>query len=240
MRKVLLICLALVSCTAAFSQTTKDKKKFNIGNRAGDHLMLQISSDNWIGTADSVKSNMKGFSRGLNLYFMLDRPFKGNPRISAALGLGVSTSHMFFERMAVDIAANTQTLPFYNLDTLNHYKKYKLSTAYLELPVELRFTSRPDLPNKSFKAAIGIKAGTMLSAHTKGKIFRDKNGNVINDAIQKTSSKRFFTNTRLTATARVGMGNFTLFGAYSFTNIFKDQVAPETRLLQVGITFSGL
>ena len=30
-----------------------------------------------------------------------------------------------------------------NLDT-NHYKKYKLSTAYLEAPVELRYSSNPE------------------------------------------------------------------------------------------------
>lgn len=242
MRKLLVIALALIAFTPAFSQKKQSKRdKFrSVASRAGDHLMFQLSMDNWMGTADSVDSYMKGLSRGANIYLMLDKPFKGDPRFSAGFGLGVSTSHMFFRRMVVDIAANTPVLPFIRLDSANHFKKFKVATAYLELPVELRFTSRPDLPNKSFKAAIGLKVGTMLSAHTKGKNFRDKDGNVLNSSVQKTKNRSYFNNTRLAATARIGMGNFTLFGAYNITTMFKDQVAPDTRLLQIGITFSGL
>lgn len=242
MRKLFVIALALLAFSPAFSQnkTKKEKKKFSIGNRAGDHLMFQLSSDHWIGAADSVSNHIKGFSRGANLYVMMDKPFKGNPRFSAAFGIGVSTSHIFFKRMVVDIASRTPVLPFYQLDTASNFKKFKVTTAYLEVPIELRFTSRPDEPNKSFKFAAGLKLGTLLSAATKGKNFRDNNGNLINSSTQKTKNKSYFNNTRLAATARVGLGNFSLFGAYNITTMFKDEVAPDTKLLQVGLTFSGL
>lgn len=238
MRRFLALFLALLVVGTSFAQSKK--KKFNLGNRAGDHLMFQLSSDHWSGMSDSVTSHIKGSSRGANLYVMLDKPFHGDQRFSAAFGLGVSTSSMFFKRMTVDIASNTPYLPFYNLDTMSYFKKYKLTTAYLELPIELRFTARPDMPKKSFKFAIGAKVGTLLNVHSKGKSFLDKNGNSLSGSTQKTSSKSYFNNTKLAVTARIGMGNFTLFGAYNITTIFKDNVAPDTKLLQVGLTFSGL
>lgn len=240
MRKIVVIALAILASSPAFSQKKKDKTKINIANRAGDHLMFQLSSDRWMGSADSVDSHIKGLSRGANLYLMMDKPFKGDPRFSAGFGIGVGTSSIFFKKMTADIASNTPVLPFYVLDTLNNFKKFKVTTAYLEVPVELRYTARPDLPSKSFKMAFGLKVGTLLKAQTKGKNFQDKDGNLINSSTQKTSNKSYFNNTRLAATARVGKGNFTLFGAYSITTLFKDKVAPDTRLLQVGLTFSGL
>jgi|JI10StandDraft_1071094.scaffolds.fasta_scaffold124153_1 hypothetical protein len=240
MRKLFLLLFALAATSASFSQTSKAKKKFLISDRPGDHIMLQLSSDRWMGAPDSVDSRRKSLSRGGNIYVMLDKPFKGNPRFSAAFGLGVGTSSIYFDKMQAEITGNTNTLNFQALDTLTRFKKYKVTTAYLELPVELRFTSNPDKPNKTFKAAIGLKAGTLLKAYSKGKTQQDGAGNEINEFTQKLSSKRYFNTTRLVATARIGYGYLSLFGAYNITSVFKDGVASNMRLLQVGLTISGL
>ena len=79
-----------------------------------------------------------------------------------------------------------------------------------------------------------------MGAHTKGKNLQDKTDKIINSYIQKESAKHFFNSTRLAATARIGYGNFSLFGSYQINNMFKDGVAADTRLLQVGLTLSGL
>ena len=240
MRKLLVIVLVLSGTLPAFSQTTKEKKNKEILSRSGDHLMLQLGYDHWLGAPDSVKSHIKGLSRGLNVYVMLNKPFKADPRFSIAFGLGVGSSNIYFKTMTVGITANTSILPFTQTDTTSHFKKFKVSTSFLEVPIEFRFTSNPGTPNKAIKVALGIKAGTMLNAHTKAKILQDASGKTLNSAIQKESSKSYFNTTRLAATARIGYGNFTLFGAYNFTATFKDAVAADSRLLQVGLTFSGL
>jgi len=240
MRKLFVIALALVTSLTAFSQTTKEAKNKEVLSRAGDHLMLQISSDHWMGAPDSVSSHIKGFSRGLNVYFMLNKAFKADPRFSVAFGLGVGSSNIYFKRMYVDIAATRSTLPFDQQDTLSHFKKFKVSNSFLEIPIEFRFTSDPVNPNKAIKVALGAKVGTMLNAHSKGKIFQSNSGSTINNYTSKVTTKSYFNTTRIAATARIGYGNFTLFGAYSFSSIFKDAVAADIRLLQVGITFSGL
>jgi hypothetical protein len=239
MKQIILALLALCSVTFANAQNKKPSK-LDLSNRSGDHLMLQLSSDHWLDVPDSIGDRIKGFSRGLNLYFMLDKPFKSNPKLSVAFGLGVSTSNIFFRNTNVDLKAGGARLPFNKLDTLNRFKKYKLNTAFLEIPIELRFSSKPFENNKSIKVAIGAKVGTLLSVHTKGKALRDRNDRLINNYIQKESSKRFFNGTRLAATARIGYGMFSLFAAYQINNLLKDGAGPEIRPLQVGLSISGL
>lgn len=209
-------------------------------NRPGDHFMIQLSSDHWTGMPDSISSHQQGFSRGFNAYFMLDKPFRNSPKYSIGIGAGISTSNIMFKTMNIDLKSNNDVLPFTAVDSTNHFKKYKLTTAYLEVPLELRYTANPDNVNKSLKAAIGFKAGTLVNAHTKGKGLQDKNNNSINSYTEKENSKRFINSTRFSATARVGYGIFSIFGTYQLNGVLKDGAGPDMKLYQVGLSISGL
>ena len=111
--------------------------------------------------------------------------------------------------------------------------------SYLEIPLELRFSSNP-VKGDSWKIALGGKVGTLINAHTKGKDLQDKNNSTLNTYIEKENSKRYFNGTRLMATARIGYGIFSLFGTYQLNNVLKDGVGPNMKLFQVGFTLSGL
>ena len=239
MRKLFAILFACTISTIAISQTTSSIPT-KIDNRAADHLMVQLASNFWSGPADSVSNYIKGFNRSANVYLMYDKQFKTNPRLSAGIGVGVGTSNIYFDKMETRIAANSAKLPFIRTDTGNNYKKYKLATAYLEIPVELRFMAKPETPNKSLKAAIGVKVGTLVNAHTKARNLQTSSGGKLNGFTIKENSKAFFNTTRLVGTARVGYGLFSIFGAYNITGIFKDGVAADTKLIQLGFTISGL
>ncbi|MDE3213169.1 MAG: outer membrane beta-barrel protein, partial [Bacteroidota bacterium] len=185
MKKIVFVVVSLWFCAASGyaqnasplpSKTASKTKKTNLLNRPGDHLMIQLSSDHWNGMTDSIRTHQKGLSRGFNIYFMLDRPLKGTKNLSVGFGLGIGTSNIMFNRVDVQLNAISPTLPFSPQDSSNHFKHYKLGTTFLEAPVELRYFSKPDQPNKSWKAAIGLKFGTLLNAHTRGKNLVDKNG----------------------------------------------------------------
>lgn len=239
MKKIVLLVLASLSISALSAQNKKSVGGFM--SQTGDHFMLQLTSDHWLGTPDSIKSHHKGLARGANVYVMLDQRFKGNPRFSVAFGLGVGTSNIYFKTMSIDIKSRTNKLPFNNLDSLNRFKKYKLTTAFLEVPIELRFTANPEKDNKTIKAAIGFKVGTLLNVHTKGKTLQDKDGKVLNNYTAKETAKGgFFNSTRIAATARVGYGNFSVVANYQLNNIFKDGVAADVKLFQIGLCISGL
>ncbi|MEO6454943.1 MAG: outer membrane beta-barrel protein [Ginsengibacter sp.] len=241
MKKIVFTILTCLSFATLFAQedtvlhTPSTRTDFT--DRPGDHFMIQLSSDHWTGMPDSISSHQNGFSRGLNIYIMTNKPFNGDSRFSVGLGIGVGSSNMVFKKMNVDVKSSSAKIPFTAVDSTNHFKKYKLSMSYLEVPVELRFSSKP---SGGWKLALGAKVGTLINLHTKGKGLQDKNNRSVNAYTQKENSKRYFTGTRLMATARIGYGIFSFFGAYQVNNILKDGFGADMKLYQVGITLSGL
>ena len=242
MQKIVLLSISILLFGSIKAQQDNGKisRKIDLSNRPGDHLMIQLSSDHWTGMPDSISSHQRGFSRGLNAYLMLDKPFKTSPKFSLGIGIGVGSSNISFKKMNVDIKSTATKLPFTAVDSTNHFKKYKLSLSYLEVPLEFRYSSDPLNSNKSWKMAIGLKAGTLINAHTKGKDLQNKNNTLINSYTEKENSKKYFTGTRFMATARIGYGIFSLFGAYQLNNVLKDVVGPPMKLYQIGFTLSGL
>ncbi|MEO6328196.1 MAG: outer membrane beta-barrel protein [Ginsengibacter sp.] len=247
MKKIVFTILTFLSFAAVFAQEdtvihtpSLSKKQFDLSDRPGDHFVIQLTSDHWTGMPDSISSHQNGFSRGLNIYVMTDKPFRGDSRFSVGLGIGVGSSNMIFKKMNVDVKSTSSKIPFTASDSSNHFKKYKLSMSYLEAPVEIRYASNPGNSGKSWKIAIGVKVGTLINLHTKGKDLQDKNNKTILSYTAKENSKRYFTGTRLMGTARVGYGIFSLFGSYQINNVLKDGFGPDMKLYQVGIMISGL
>jgi Outer membrane protein beta-barrel domain len=240
MKKIVLVVIAFAAVTTVCAQNKKKITKADLTNRAGDHVMLQFGLDRWAGVPDSIKSNMKSFSRAANIYVMMNKPFKNNPKYSFAFGAGFGTSNVFFKNYSVNIKSTAAKLPFTSVDTADRFKKYKLTTAYLEIPVELRYVNNPAKNNKSLKIAVGVKVGTLLNVHTKGKTLQNRSGTTINAYTEKENGKRFFNTTRISATARIGYGNYSLFGNYQFTNLLKDGVGPDLKPFQIGLCISGL
>ncbi len=241
------IVFAVISClffSMAFSQestpSSTNNNKLNFNSRSGDHFMLQLSSDHWAGVPDSISSHQKGLSRGFNAYIMLNKPFKSAPKLSLGIGVGISTSNIYFKKMEVDVKAAPGLLPFIAEDSADHFKKYKLATTFLQIPLEFRFTAKPNEPNKSFKAAVGIKVGTLVNVHTKAKTLQNAAGTTINGYLEKENSKRFFNTTDFMATARLGYGIVSLFGSYQLNRLLKDGAGPNLKLYQIGLTLSGL
>lgn len=231
------------SATPTAQKAKKDWSKIDLSSRNNDHFMIQFGVDNWAGKPDSIRT--KGFSKHFNMYLMLDKPFKVDPRFSVGFGVGIGSSNILLENTLVDITGKVSPnrLFFQKADSITHYKKYKMVNVWLEAPVELRYISNPENGDNSWKFAIGAKVGTMIDAHTKGKELIDKNGNTLANqtkTIVKEKSRRFFNSTRLAATVRIGFGHFSLYGAYQITNLIKDGAGPELRPYSIGLCLSGL
>lgn len=239
MKKTLLVLLGISFTCFAFAQTN-NSSKIDLSNRASDHLLIQYGADSWTNRPDSVRTG--GFSRHFNIYFMFDKPFKTNPKFSVAYGIGIGSSNMFFNNTNVDIKANTARLPFTNVDSTNHFHKYKVTTIYAEIPVELRYYSNPENPAKSWKVALGVKVGSLLKSYTKGKNLLTKSGASVYGPgyIVKESNKRFFNGTMLAVTGRIGYGILSLDAAYQFNSVLKDGAGPSMNRFSLGVTISGL
>ncbi|MFY8004055.1 MAG: outer membrane beta-barrel protein [Chitinophagaceae bacterium] len=218
----------------------KDYSKLDLSNRPADHFMLQYGVDGWTGSPDSV--NTAGFSRHFNFYFMLDKPFKNDKRFSIGFGAGIASSNIFFDKTFVDIKATGNRLPFTNTENGNSYEKFKLTSIFLEIPVEIRYYSNPEKPNKSWKFAAGAKVATLLKSYTKGKNLQNNQGASIygQNYISKEYSKRFINGTRLSVSGRVGYGNVSLHGDFAITPVIRDGFGPAMNSYSIGVCFSGL
>src|SRR5690348_7704091 len=108
MKKIFLVVLSTLIVASTFAQDepkpepkSETKKKVNLATRANDHLLLQFGYTSWANIPDSI--NTKGFPRSFNAYFLFDFPFKSNPKISIALGAGVGTDVILFDKTYVGI-----------------------------------------------------------------------------------------------------------------------------------------
>ncbi len=228
--------------TAATTASKKFLNKIDLSNRPNDHFLLQYGFDSWGSVPDSVDPS--GFSRHFNVYIMVDKPFKDSRHMSIGFGIGIGSSNIFFDNKYVNLKSQTTALPFTNvsMSNENHYNKFKLTTVFAEIPVELRYAGNPVAPDRGFKAALGVKVGALINQHTKGKDAIDATGQSIygNKYIIKENNKRFINGTRVAATARIGFGNISIDGSYQVTNFLKDGVGPDIKPYSIGITLSGL
>jgi hypothetical protein len=242
MKQILLLsgCIFLASALLAQDSTysaPKKNERINLANRSNDHFLIQLGYTGWNGIPDTI--NTKGLSKSVNIYFMFDFPFKTNPKMSMAFGPGISTDQILFSKTYVGIKDLTPQIYFTDQADTNHFKKTKLATAYLEAPIELRYSANP-YTGKGLKLALGVKVGTLLNAHTRNTKYQNAAGASLNDYVQKEASKKFFNKNRLSGMVRVGYGHFSLYGTYQFTTLFKDGFGPVVRPFSIGITLSGL
>lgn len=205
-----------------------------LSNRASDHFMVQIGYASLGGKPDSIIT--KGFSRSFNMYLMYDFPSKTNKHLSVAVGLGIGSDNFFFDKTNIDI--NSRKAAIFRKDSITRYKKYKLATAFLELPVEIRYNTNAENADKGWKFALGAKIGTMIDAHTKAKVISDALGQ--GDYTAKVKNTYLFSSTRISLMGRVGIGAFSLFGSYSFTDVFREGYGPGMKPYSIGLTLSGL
>ena len=240
MRRVLaLLVFLLIPSSLLLAQDATDKMNGNatpppIVKPSRDFVMIDLTYNNWIKKPDTVKTKTIGY--GFNAYLCYDFPIK-KTKLSFAAGLGISASVTYLNQQVI---ANTDTITalasqaHFLADTF-HYKRYKFVTAYLTAPFELRYFNNKLNRNKGFKAAIGMQIGTLLGAHTKG--VTSKGGINVKD---KIDTKRYVSPWNFAATARVGWGNFSLFGSYNLTTVFKENAGPPITPMSVGICITGL
>ena len=236
-----IFCIATAQAQKKSPAPKKDWTKVDLSNRNKDHLMFQVGYHMWTSRPDSIATS--GIGRSFNAYFMFDFPFKTDARWSVGMGPGISTDNIYFDkqvRRRLDIV-NNNALTYAELsarDTGIRYRKVKLATAFLEVPVELRFNTDPE-NDKGLKAALGLKVGTMINVMHRTRYQSDARGNL--DYIEKLKSRQHFNNLRIAATGRIGFGKVAIFASYQLNDLIKERQGPnQIRPLTVGLSISGL
>lgn len=204
-------------------------------------FVLELGINSPLDAPDRFDAALWG-SRTLNVYYTHElRLFKS--KFSLVPGIGLSLERFKFK--------NGATLGYNASDSLKMLipaetaitgeRKSQLITNFLDIPVELRFTSNPDDPNRAFKIAVGGRIGYLYDAFTKMKYREDGETKQLKD-------KQLFNLNRLRygVYGKFGIGNFSLFGYYNLTSLFEEGEGPyegnirnDFQTVTVGISLSA-
>ncbi len=232
--KNIFIPLLLLVCSSLFAQTEEEaadqKKSANLEDLNRDRLIVEFNHNNWLNAPDSIK--IKEVSRGFNFYLMYDFAL-GKSNFSIAPGIGLATRNIYHDAFIVEDTNEIRMIPIGN--TID-YKKNKLTTTYLDVPLEFRFRTKPDNHGNSFKIAIGAKAGYLIGSHTK-----IKQPDAFGDLVKyKKSDIRHLNPFRYGGTFRIGYSDFNLIAFYSLATLFDEGAGPAMNPVSIGISFNGL
>lgn len=234
MRPLLLSALLFLSVNVfAQEETEKKKEKEYYENEAHDRIVMSFSFDNWIFDKDEIDSlETKWNSWGFSFYYMYDKPL-GKSKFSAAAGMGFRASWVKNNSYLDDSVDSLGTF-FRPLDTLD-YKRNSLSVLYFDIPLELRYRSKPNSKNKSFKMAAGCIGGIQMNNHTSTKA--EFNGDM---RIVKEKRWADLARFHFGPTFRIGYGATNFFFYYSVTSLFKKDSGPDIHPFSAGFTINAL
>jgi hypothetical protein len=240
LKKFILIVIVAGTMQQAYSQSTAEKPEKTRRGRPDIPGTFLIDFGFNFPSTDSVNFNTGIWgSRTLNLYYQLDKRI-GQTKFSLHPGAGFGFDrYKFNNEYTLGYIAGPDS-PF---DTLRMVpgrdgtKKSQLMTNYLDAMFEVRFSTNPNDPARSFKAALGFKAGILINAYAKVKY--SENGETKKYKDRQDWNVNDF---RYGVVGRIGLGNFNLFGYYSLTPIFKDGKGPdmaEISTVSVGLSLAG-
>jgi hypothetical protein len=152
--------------------------------------------------------------------------------INLVTGMGFDFSNYRFEknyRLNTDASYASATF-----DSVYDFKKVKLVTTYLQVPLLLQFNTNASDKNKTFHFSAGVVGGLRIGSHTKY-VYDEGNAEVK----PKTRDDYNLSPFRYSAMARIGYGKIDLYASYALNSLFKKNEGPQLYPFNVGITLVG-
>lgn len=169
-------------------------------------------------------------SRSIGFSMMLKGADIVKDRFYIAPGLGLNWNNYFFKNNVNISTSNDSTVV--STDSVK-YDKFKLRSAYLQLPLVLGFR----IGNLE-KTPVGIQVGVVGSYKIRSLIKRKYNidGAKYREKIKDDFNLNPF---KFDAIARITIGDFGCFASYSLTPLFEKNKAVQLSPFSVGITMGS-
>jgi hypothetical protein len=179
-------------------------------------------------------------SRTINIYYQYDVRI-GNSKFSVHPGVGFGLERYKLNNyytLGYVTDVNTKTVEFVPAWTdYPGVKKSMIVANYIDIPLEIRFSTNPEDPGRSFRASIGGRVGYLFDSFTKIKYKNEGETKKIKDK-QNFNLNDF----RYGAFVKIGGGNFSVFCHYNISPVFQKDRGPqktEMNNLTVGISLSS-
>jgi Outer membrane protein beta-barrel domain len=249
MKKILSSIVFLFLTSYAFGQYDAIKKTAR-PNIPGT-FMIDLGVNQAINAPETWNQGWWG-SRTVNIYYQYSFRF-GRSKFSLNPGIGLSLERWKFKDnfTLVDTVeldsypngpASVNQVEQYNLvDAKVAYPqladKSMLIANYVEIPIEVRFDTKPEDISRSFNVAIGGRIGFLYDSFTKVKF--DNNGETV-----KVKYKQSYglNSIRYGIYTRIGVGSFTVFSFYNLSDLFEKGKGPmgeSFNTFTYGISING-
>ncbi|MBT5402916.1 MAG: outer membrane beta-barrel protein [Crocinitomicaceae bacterium] len=198
-----------------------------------DRISVDFNWDSWLGVKEEIKTGT--VSIGLNAYWYKDMPFGKKSRVSLAIGLGIGSHNVHHngEFISIDSAGVSYT-GLYARSQESVWKKNKVTSNYIDIPLELRFrnmnikSKKEGGKTKSFRFYPGFKFGLMVNNHVKWKDAKIK---------YKVYNIDNMLRYRYGMTLRIAFNKFAIHGFYSLTPLFAKEKGDQLYPISVGVSW---
>lgn len=171
--------------------------------------------------AKSINFHWGILQQGINLY-------QGKWRL--LYGVGIEYNNYRFVKN-VDLVRDSDPLDD-EINTTREYKKNKLVTQYVTVPLMLVYKSKPNDKDHSFRFSAGVQAGYLIGAHQKQKWEQDgKEKRKVRDDFNLSDY-------RFGYVVQVGYAGFNIYAKYYPTPMFQDNRGPEGNTAAAGLVIN--
>lgn len=188
---------------------------------------------NYNGLLNSQQAfQQKFYSYGYDFALMYDHIMSQKAPISIGIGLGLSTMHFYTNADVINRDTTSGTYSFFEpIDTTSSdIKRSRFSTNYYEIPIELRFRTKPKEDKHPWKFAVGAKLGFLINSRDK---LVDEDGYKYIDTRYPNTSR-----VRGIGTLRIGYGKVSFYGAYQFSSLFHEGKGIELYPVSIGLNLT--
>jgi hypothetical protein len=174
-----------------------------------DQFYLGITY-NFLGNTPEGLSQ-QNFSYGLQLGVIKDIPLNRAGTKAVGIGLGVALDTYYTNLIGID---NVSGITYSLSDGVEGFKRSKIETHLIELPLEFRWRSSTANEYRFWRLYTGVKAAYVIGARSKAVIGNDKSGFSNND-IQRL---------QYGPTVSFGYNTFNIHLYYALSDLFEDDV----------------
>lgn len=223
------------SLTAQDATLPKDLSK--TGSR--DRVVFELNWNGWANQPDSLDT--KWYGRGINLYTFYDFKLGEQDFVSFGAGAGISYNNVYHRSTIavqdIDTSATASQFAtvFVPIPEGRDVKRNKLATTYVEVPLELRFRTKPDKFGKRFKVNPGIRLGYLLTGIAKYRGDDDSGAEIKYKTYLLPNINKY----KISTSLRVGYGNFSLVGSFAFSSLFVKDAGPGIKPFSIGVSFNS-
>jgi len=222
MNKIWILLTALLCSCMVFAQDEDTETLSPSKKRLHTQNILEINYDGWLNAPQGITT---GANRGIASYTMFDLPIIKR-YLSFAVGYGFGFVNVYhngvISRDMTDDNTAMEPLP----ESLD-YKKNKLSSAFFDIPVEIRIRTKNTTKNKGvLRITAGAKGGICIDTHSK---YKGDDPTGVEDMVF-TKNKRIpnINRWRYGVLGGIGYGAFDLIGFYSLSSLFTTGQGPTS------------